>query len=142
MACQFRVCVPGMCLAQLMFNTSSLSARSHRVVRALMSLSGSAGSGMAHTRSGSACNRSVTTWFSPWMLQDARERARGDYELMYWDADVSGWGEMWFLRGFLWGGGTLRYTLESELILLLYFCRPPRTRSKRTPGVTHTHTHK
>lgn len=39
--------VPGMCLAQPMMTTSSRSARSHSVVRALMSLSGMVGSGMA-----------------------------------------------------------------------------------------------
>lgn len=39
--------IPGMCLAQPMMTTSSRSARSHSVVRALMSLSGMVGSGMA-----------------------------------------------------------------------------------------------
>lgn len=39
--------LPGMCLAQPMLTTSSRSARSHSVVRALMSLSGTVGSGMA-----------------------------------------------------------------------------------------------
>lgn len=39
--------LPGMCFAQPMITTNSLSARSQRVVRALMSLSGMVGSGMA-----------------------------------------------------------------------------------------------
>lgn len=39
--------IPGMCLAQPMMTTSSRSAKSHSVVKALMSLSGMVGSGMA-----------------------------------------------------------------------------------------------
>ncbi len=57
---------------------------------------------------------------------------------IYYDADVSGWGAVICLRCFLWGCCTPKKTLESESILLLYFCRPPRIRSKRTPE-SHTH---
>lgn len=53
-----------MCLAQPMLTTSSLSARSHSVVRALISLSGTVGSGMAKMPSGSATNSKDTTLFS------------------------------------------------------------------------------
>lgn len=53
-----------MCLAQPMLTTSSLSARSHSVVRALMSLSGTVGSGMAKMPSGSATSSTDTTLFS------------------------------------------------------------------------------
>lgn len=63
--CVFRTeRLPGMCLAQPMLTTSSLSARSHRVVRALMSLSGTVGSGMAKMPSGSATSSTDTTLFS------------------------------------------------------------------------------
>lgn len=56
--------LPGICLAQPMLTTSSLSARSHSVVRALMSLSGTVGSGMAKMPSGSATSSKDTTLFS------------------------------------------------------------------------------
>lgn len=40
-----------------------------------------------------------------------------------------------YSRGFLAGGGSVRprYAVFSASILLLYFCLPPRTRSRRTP---------
>lgn len=47
------------------------------------------------------------------------------------------------LRGFLVGGGSVkpRYGLFSESSLRLYFCLPPRTRSRRTPGLEETGKH-
>lgn len=75
--------VPGMCLAQPMLTTSSLSARSHSVVRALMSLSGTVGSGMAKMPSGSATSSRDTTLFSttpPAETWRDRERAFDCYE--------------------------------------------------------------
>lgn len=43
--------------------------------------------------------------------------------------------EQQYSRGFLVGGGSVRprYGLFSASSLRLYFCRPPRTRSRRTP---------
>lgn len=42
-----------------------------------------------------------------------------------------------YSRGFLVGGGSVRprYGLFSASNLRLYFCLPPRTRSRRTPGL-------
>ena len=56
--------VPGICFAHPMITTSSRSARSHSVVRALMSLSGTVGSGMAQIFSGSATNKCETILLS------------------------------------------------------------------------------
>lgn len=56
--------VPGICLAHPMITTSSRSAKSHSVVRALMSLSGTVGSGMAQIFSGSATNKWETILLS------------------------------------------------------------------------------
>lgn len=46
-----------------------------------------------------------------------------------------------YSRGFLVGGGSVRpkYGLFSVSNLRLYFCLPPRTRSRRTPGLQTTH---
>lgn len=49
-----------MCLAQLMRNTSSRSAKSQRVVRALISPSGTSSGGIAYSLSGSATSRYET----------------------------------------------------------------------------------
>lgn len=45
-----------------------------------------------------------------------------------------------YSRGFLVGGGSVkpRYGLFSVSNLRLYFCLPPRTRSRRTPGLQTT----
>ncbi len=69
-------------------------------------------------------------WFYPCWFGRGGAASKGDNKLVIEQ----------YSRGFLVGGGSVkpRYGLFSESNLRLYFCLPPRTRSRRTPRLETT----
>lgn len=117
--------VPGICLAQPIRTSSSLFRRSHRVSRVRRLLSLVESSSLAISGAGSVSSKWEITLFPK-----RQEMVRQD---MWQEGEMNQEPENLLLLT-VGGHGPLGYKLNPVSTRRRYFCRPPLTRSKRTPA--------
>lgn len=121
--------VPGICLAQPIRTSSSLFRRSQRVSRVRRLLSLVESSSLAISGAGSVSSKWEITLL-PKRQEMVRQHMRQEVEL---NQELEN-----LLLLMVEGYGPLGYELNPVSTRRRYFCRPPRTRSKRTPARQRT----